>query len=36
ASKSYTDYHYSIALGYVNVLRHRVQQGRVMDHQLAR
>lgn len=36
ASKSYTDYNNRIALGYVNVLRNRVQQGRVLDQQLSR
>jgi tetratricopeptide (TPR) repeat protein len=36
ASKSYTDYRNNIALNYVNVLKYRVRQNRVLDQQLAR
>ncbi len=36
ASKSYTDYKINSALDYVNVLRYRLQQNRVLDQQLAR
>ena len=36
ASKSYADYNNSIALGYVNVLRNRMQQNRALDQQLGR
>ncbi len=36
ASKSYTDYRNNMAIDYVNVLRYRVQQNRVLDNQLAR
>ena len=36
ASKSYTDYRTNIALDYVNVLKYRVRQNRVLDQQLAR
>jgi len=36
ASKSYTEYRTNIALDYVNVLKYRVRQNRVLDQQLAR
>ncbi len=36
ASKSYTDYRTNIALDYVNILKYRVRQNRVLDQQLAR
>lgn len=36
ASKSYTDYRTNIALDYVNILKYRVRQNRVLDQQLSR
>lgn len=36
ASKSYTDYKTNLALDYVNVLKYRVRQNRVLDQQLSR
>ena len=36
ASKSYTDYDNRLALRYLNVLRNRQQQQRVLEHQLSR
>lgn len=36
ASKSYTDYRTNIALDYVNVLKYRLRQNRVLDQQLSR
>ncbi len=36
ASTSYTDYRTNIALEYVNILKYRVRQNRVLDQQLAR
>lgn len=36
ASKSYTDYKNTIALNYVNVLKYRLRQNKVLDQQLAR
>lgn len=36
ASKSYTDYRNNMAIDYVNVLKYRVRQNRVLEQQLAR
>ena len=36
ASKSYTDYDISNALRYVNILKNRLANKRIIDHQLAR